>query len=113
MKTQSELVVNDILPSLRAAVSKELIDNYSMNQSEVAEKLGVSQPAVSQYLRRIRGAKRLLDNQKVDAEVKSLCTRIYAGEVGEQRLHSELWNICRVAMDIEHCPLCMQNGNGK
>lgn len=112
MKTKSELIVNDILPGLRAAVSKELIDTYQMNQSEVAEKLGVSQPAISQYLRRIRGAKRLLDNQKVEVEIKSLCTRIHAGEVAEQHLHAELWNICRIAMDIEHCPLCM-DGNGK
>ncbi|MBI2971326.1 MAG: helix-turn-helix domain-containing protein [Candidatus Aenigmarchaeota archaeon] len=109
MKTQCEVVVNDILPGLRAAVSRELIVQYNMNQSEVAERLGVSQPAISQYLRKLRGNK-LIENKEVSDGIKQLCSKIYAGEIGTTAISPELWNICRLAARINDCPLCFSNG---
>ncbi len=110
MKTDCELVVNDVLPGLRAALSRELISQYNMNQSEVAERLGVSQPAISQYLRKLRGNK-IFEKKEVSDEIKRLCTRIYSGEVSSHGISSELWNICKLAADIKNCPLCLSNGN--
>jgi len=41
-----------ILPSLRAMIAIKLQEDYGMNQSEVAKKLGLSQPAVLEWLKR-------------------------------------------------------------
>lgn len=53
--TPCELAVRVIIPSLRALVAKELIQTHSLKQQEVASVLGVTQSAVSQYVRSARG----------------------------------------------------------
>lgn len=53
--TPCELAVRAIIPSLRALVAKELIQTHSLKQQEVASILGVTQSAISQYVRRVRG----------------------------------------------------------
>lgn len=41
-------------PALRALIAKELAEHYNFTQAQIAAKLGVTQPAVSQYLRLLR-----------------------------------------------------------
>ena len=48
-------VTAKVIPALRAMIVKELTDSYGMTQTEVAERLGITQAAISQYLRNIRG----------------------------------------------------------
>ncbi|MFQ6050436.1 MAG: transcriptional regulator [Candidatus Hydrothermarchaeota archaeon] len=50
MRPPCEVVVKIILPSIRALVAKGLIEKYDMTQKRVSEKLGVTQPAISQYM---------------------------------------------------------------
>jgi len=45
-----------ILPSIRAAIVKILIEEYRLKQTENAGLLGISQSAVSQYYTSTRGA---------------------------------------------------------
>ena len=72
MKTVCEIVAQDILPILRAAIAKELISSYNLNQGEAAKLLDVSQPAVSQYLRQLRGKNSLIENKAVAVEIKDI-----------------------------------------
>ena len=46
-----EIVVKTVLPVMRAMVAKELIKVYNLKQVEVADLIGVTQAAVSQYVR--------------------------------------------------------------
>jgi len=46
-----------VLPALRAMISEILIKKYSMTQCEVSKLLGITQPAINQYLSRRRGYK--------------------------------------------------------
>lgn len=71
MKLYCEVVVGDVLPSLRALITKELIQN-GLTQNEVAKKLGITQPAVSQYRKYLRGGKirQLQKNRKLMAIVR-------------------------------------------
>lgn len=50
-----EIIVRTLIPSVRAAVTRELIEKHGLKQVEVAKLLGVTQAAVSQYVRRARG----------------------------------------------------------
>lgn len=50
MRPPCEVVVKRLLPVLRALVARELMVVYGWTQSETADKLGVTQPAVSSYL---------------------------------------------------------------
>ena len=56
MKPFCEVVVLEILPAVRAIVATKLVTDYGFSQTLAAKKLGVSQPAVSQYKRSLRGA---------------------------------------------------------
>ena len=56
-KVLCEEVVNNYLPAIRSFITRQLIDQYGHTQSQVAEKLGTTQAAVSQYLRSRRGTK--------------------------------------------------------
>jgi len=49
------VVVQYILPALRVTVAKELIEKHGLRKTEVAEKMGVTPAAVTQYLNKTRG----------------------------------------------------------
>jgi len=50
-----EIAVKSVIPAIKAAIAKELVEKYSLKQNQVAEALGISQSAVSKYTRRVRG----------------------------------------------------------
>jgi len=52
-----EVAAKFILPVFRSYVAKDLVEKYSFTQLEVAEKLGITQAAISQYLHSKRGHK--------------------------------------------------------
>ncbi len=54
MKSPCEQIVWDVLPSIRAATAEELIKR-GISQKEVSRMLGITPPAVSQYLSKKRG----------------------------------------------------------
>jgi hypothetical protein len=51
----SEVVVNKVLPAIRARLAQILIEGYHLKQMEVARRLGVTQAAISHYHSRARG----------------------------------------------------------
>jgi uncharacterized protein len=57
MNPRCETVGKYVLPLFRSLVAKELINNYSFTQVEVAEKLGTTQAAISQYVNSKRAYK--------------------------------------------------------
>jgi hypothetical protein len=100
MKPYCEIVAKNVLPVMRSAVAKELM-SYGLNQTEIAKKLGVSQAAVSQYLRYIRGksktkTKNIMKNETVLKEVRELCKKIRDNSLNRMELSNEVCNICRL-----------------
>lgn len=93
MKTFCEVVVSDFLPAMRALVTKELINDYNMTQTEVARKMGVTQPAISYYQRELRGAKVkvLRNNEKLMGLVRQVAAEIAAGKDNKV----EMQELCR------------------
>ena len=87
MKSPCEEIVWDVLPSIRAAIAEELIKR-GISQKEVSKMLGITPPAVSQYVSKKRGYNiefredirgaigKLADDlieKKVDDLVKRIC----------------------------------------
>ena len=54
MKSPCEEIVWDVLPSIRAAIAEELVKR-GISQKEVSRMLGITPPAVSQYVSKKRG----------------------------------------------------------
>ena len=80
MRIFSEVVVNDILPVYRSLLSKEL-KQRGLSQEKIASLISVSQPAVSQYLRGIRGSKSIESNDAVMDIIRNCASKAESNNV--------------------------------
>ena len=49
-----DMMVQEVLPSVRALMARKLLE-HGFSQKQAAEKLGLTQPAISQYKRNLWG----------------------------------------------------------
>jgi len=72
MKPFCEIMVQEIFPTVRALIAKELTDVLNHTQREAAARMGVTQPAISQYRKELRGKKAavLESNKRVHDAIK-------------------------------------------
>jgi len=75
MKSVSETMAR-VNPSLRAAIARKLVEDYGKSQTEIAHLLGITQAAVSQYLKNIRGHSKIVDNPVTKDEIKIFCEHV-------------------------------------
>ncbi|MEM2210773.1 MAG: helix-turn-helix domain-containing protein [Nitrososphaerales archaeon] len=64
MLLPAEVEARITLPILRAVVAKRLINEQRLNQQQVAKMLGLTQAAVSNYIRNVRGLAFGLENSE-------------------------------------------------
>lgn len=57
MRPHCETMVREIFPQIRSLIAKELTENLGFTQEEAALKMGISQPAISQYKKEFRASK--------------------------------------------------------
>lgn len=77
MLLPAEVEARITLPILRAVVAKRLINEQRLNQQQVAKMLGLTQAAVSNYIRNVRGLAFGLENSEDIQTVTSwIVTRI-------------------------------------
>lgn len=50
-----EVIVWFVLPAIRREITKTLIYEYSLPQKEIAKRFGLTEPAISQYKKGVRG----------------------------------------------------------
>ena len=116
MKLYCEVVVKDVLPALRSLVTKELLQNYEMNQVEVSKKLGITQPAVSQYKKELRGnlVKKLGKNKDSMRLVKILSKKIAKGKMTSAQTNIKFLELSRKIIQKElkssiPCRICFKS----
>ena len=90
-------MVKTLIPSVRALVAKELITKYNLRQIDVAKMLGVTQAAISQYLRGARG--NIIDLRN-DKEIMRIVDRIATGLINKDLTKKDL--------SILICEICYQ-----
>ena len=104
-------------------IAKELMTKHNLKQAEAAKLLGVSQPAISLYTRKIRGRAIDLENDK---DVKILIENFAESLIKENVSHEDfILSFCEICgtvrakglmcklhkafepeVDIEKCDLC-------
>ncbi len=96
IKLPCEIVVENFFPAFRAIISRELIENHKLSQNDVAKKLGLTQAAVSQYVRAVRGsrAKMLERDKTMLAEIKNFASRI-AGGISDAEMVEGFCILCK------------------
>jgi uncharacterized protein len=76
MLLPSEIESKLLIPAIRAILSKELVIEKGLKEEEVARMLGITQAAVSNYLRGIRGDNELISKLMSLSEIMSMIKEI-------------------------------------
>ncbi|MFH1511009.1 MAG: transcriptional regulator [Candidatus Woesearchaeota archaeon] len=113
-----EIEVWDILPAIRRELAMALVKDNKLSQREAARLLGITEPAVSQYMKSKR-AKEVIFSSKVTQQIKTAAKEIVRDK---KRLLGEIQTICN-SMDVKkmvceihrkgktelkNCKVCMQ-----
>ncbi|MHA1936654.1 MAG: transcriptional regulator [Candidatus Thorarchaeota archaeon] len=97
MRPPCETIVAAVLPAIRSLLAKELVENHSMSQTKVAELLGTTQPAISQYLSQKRGDQltdALSAIPDVNAAIETLVAEITSESATQKNTVSTICTIC-------------------
>ncbi len=76
MLLPSEIESKLLIPAVRAILSKELVIEKGLKEEEVARMLGITQAAVSNYLRGTRGDNELISKLMSLSEIMSMIREI-------------------------------------
>lgn len=120
--TPCEVAVKCVLPVVRAMLSGTLIRKYKLSQLEVAKLLGISQPAVSLYGKKLRGTAIELKDDEVKNLIEDLAKDLTEGKNTQKSFAISVCRICRTirskglmcslhkaldeTIDPETCGLC-------
>ncbi|HNU39331.1 MAG: helix-turn-helix domain-containing protein [Methanothrix sp.] len=99
MKSPCEQIVWDVLPSIRAAIAEELIKR-GISQKEVSRMLGITPPAVSQYLSKKRGYN-IEFREDIRQAIGVLAEDLIKEDIKGADLVKRICSICRMLQDDE------------
>ena len=121
--TPCEVAIKCALPSVRAMVANQLMNKHSLNQAQAAKLLGISQPAISLYQKKLRGnSLDLWGDSEIASSVAKQAEFLANGNADTR--NNMLWfcsicwtlrskgYLCKIhkdldpTMDIENCNLC-------
>jgi len=99
MRPPCEMVVRTLLPVLRALVARELMETYGWTQSQVADRLGVTQPAVSGYIALLeRQDAQRLSQSEVQAVAKEIAQGLSGGDLS---LSESVRDVCELCIRLK------------
>ncbi len=98
MRPPCELVVKHYLPVIRSLIAKELVEAYELNQMQIAKLLGITQPAVSNYLSLLRGeAEKTFDTSEVREVARKMASELVEGKLS---LSQSIYTICNLCIKL-------------
>ena len=98
-KTPCEKIVWNLLPAIRKELAISLIKEQKLSQREVAEKLGISEAAVSRYINGKRGGLGILKNKDVKNQINKSAKKIVDGN--EEIVVNETCQVCKLLQSNE------------
>ena len=121
MKLPCELIIWNVLPAIRREFARVLVEEFNLTQREVAEKLGVTESAISQYMKSKRGSKLEFD-RRISGEIKKVMREVSKSEK-ESLLIEKTCSICSLVRSygflcqmhredsekLSDCEICLDN----
>lgn len=68
----AEIESKTLIPALRAILAKKLAEEHSVREDEISKMLGVTQAAISNYIRGTRGDPKLIQKLVADEQVSQM-----------------------------------------
>jgi predicted transcriptional regulator len=96
-----EAMIKQLLPAIRAGVTKELAKKYNFNQIEIASKLGVTQAAVSKYLSGdyAQGIKNIESKKTIKENSKKIAYLIAKGKSDKKQIVEAVCDSCKEVLE--------------
>ena len=93
------IVVQHLLPPIRVAISKKLVEEHGLKKSKVSQLMGLTPSAVTQYLNKKRGDDLELINQspRVNELISELAKDLASDSSQPDMLLLQMCRICQVA----------------
>ncbi|MFP4116319.1 MAG: transcriptional regulator [Candidatus Aenigmatarchaeota archaeon] len=106
MKLSCESFVKDVLPAVRAMVARDLLERHDMTQRQVALKLDMTQPAISQYKNKLRGAKarKIKSSKEVTDKISEFAEDIVKERIDKDDYSERFCEICLAAKEASILP---------
>ena len=97
MTLPCELAVRSAVPAIRALVARKLSITYQMKQEDIAFLLGITQSAVSQYMRNARGkAIDIGGIEEVQELVQSLADGLASDSLSQRQITRRYCEVCQI-----------------
>ena len=101
MRPHCELITTKIFPQIRSLIAEELTENLGFTQTEAAYKMGITQPAISQYKKEFRASEKTIlktipDMHKI---IKDAAKKLATAKTPQQ---SEI--LCSICKQIRSAP---------
>lgn len=90
-----EIIMWDIVPVIRRELAYVLVNDYNLSQKKVAKILGISEAAVSQYMKKKRGKKARLDKEDME-KIREIAEHI----VKKRTESAVIKSICKACRSI-------------
>ncbi len=72
MLLPAEIESKTLIPALRAILAKKLAEEHKIREDEISKMLGVTQAAISNYIRGTRGDPKLIQKLVADGQVSEM-----------------------------------------
>lgn len=79
MLLPAEIESKTLIPALRAILAKKLAEEHQIREDEISKMLGVTQAAISNYIRGTRGDPKLIQKLVADEQVSQLINELSDG----------------------------------
>ena len=76
MLLPAEIESKTLIPALRAILAKKLAEEHEVREDEISKMLGVTQAAVSNYIRGTRGDPKLIEKLVGDKQVSEMISEL-------------------------------------
>ena len=76
MLLPAEIESKSLIPALRAILAKDLANKHNIREDEISKMLGVTQAAISNYIRGIRGDPKLIEKLLEETQVADMINEI-------------------------------------
>lgn len=97
MRFEVEVISEEVLPAVRSLIADNLHEDYGFKQREIASRLGVTQPAVSNYLNNSRADQEIVQKISSDPQIQLLIEEATEKAVDSENYADEvsqiIWNI--------------------
>jgi predicted transcriptional regulator len=110
MKMPCEITVWNVLPVIRRELACVLVDEYKMSQAEVSRRFGLTEAAISQYMKKKRGGLDIPDKEFKDQIIKS--AKIIFEDDDPKNISHEVCLLCNLIKKSSSWDgICGYNGN--